>query len=114
MSPELDQKLCEKYPLIMAERKLGAMETAMCWGFECGDGWYNIIETLCALLTSEYRQAKDSYDYAKQMFEENGGKTHWGKPITAEDLEEKRLKMEEAEKRIPVASQVKEKFGGLS
>jgi hypothetical protein len=20
----------------------------MCWGFECGDGWYNIINQLCA------------------------------------------------------------------
>ena len=22
-------------------------ETAMCWGFECGDGWFNIINQLC-------------------------------------------------------------------
>jgi hypothetical protein len=23
-------------------------ETAMCWGFECGDGWFNIINQLCS------------------------------------------------------------------
>ena len=23
-------------------------ETAMCWGFDCGDGWFNIINQLCA------------------------------------------------------------------
>jgi hypothetical protein len=23
-------------------------ETTMCWGFECGDGWFNIINQLCA------------------------------------------------------------------
>ena len=22
--------------------------TAMCWGFDCGDGWYNILDALCA------------------------------------------------------------------
>jgi hypothetical protein len=23
------------------------METLMCWGFECGDGWFNILNQLC-------------------------------------------------------------------
>jgi hypothetical protein len=23
-------------------------DTAMCWGFACGDGWFNIIDMLCA------------------------------------------------------------------
>jgi hypothetical protein len=23
-------------------------ETLMCWGFECGDGWYQILDSLCA------------------------------------------------------------------
>ena len=48
MSPELDAKLCQKYPLIFSQRYLSMKETAMCWGFECGDGWYNIIDALCA------------------------------------------------------------------
>lgn len=47
MSPELDNKLCEKYPLIFAERHMSMMQTCMCWGFDCGDGWYNIIDVLC-------------------------------------------------------------------
>lgn len=25
-------------------------ETAMCWGFECGDGWYSIIDKLCRMI----------------------------------------------------------------
>jgi hypothetical protein len=47
MREELDQRLCEKYPEIFEDRHANMTETAMCWGFSCGDGWYNIIDTLC-------------------------------------------------------------------
>ena len=48
MKDELDQQLCEKYPKIFANRFGDMRTTAMCWGFEHGDGWYNIIDRLCA------------------------------------------------------------------
>ncbi len=47
MKEELDQQLCKKYPLIFADRNKSMMETCMCWGFEHGDGWYPIIDSLC-------------------------------------------------------------------
>ena len=46
MSPELDAKLCENYPKLMANRFKPMTETAMCWGFDCGNGWYNILNQL--------------------------------------------------------------------
>ena len=46
MTPELDQLLCERYPKMMVNRNKSMMETTMCWGFECGDGWFNIIDQL--------------------------------------------------------------------
>lgn len=52
MRDELDKKLCEKYPKIFADRYKPMTETAMCWGIECGDGWYNIIDQLCANIQS--------------------------------------------------------------
>lgn len=114
MREELDLKLVEKYPLIFKDRHKPMTETAMCWGFSHGDGWYNILDTLCGLLYSDYRQAKDRYESIKEYYE-NGGRWPWvgGKEITAEEVEERRLAMVEAEKTVPVASQVKEKFGGL-
>lgn len=112
MREELDAKLCEKYPLLFKDRNAPMTHTAMCWGFCCGDGWYNIIDTLCGLLCSDYNQAKDRYESAKEFFEKDG-KYPWGKPITAEEVEEKRLAMEEEALKVPVVSQVKEKFGGL-
>jgi hypothetical protein len=48
MSPELDKQLCEKYPKIFVDRFGDMQETAMCWGFECGDGWYQLIDKLCS------------------------------------------------------------------
>jgi len=52
MSPELDVKLVEKYPLIFKDRHASMQTTAMCWGFECSDGWYNIINALCFQIQS--------------------------------------------------------------
>jgi hypothetical protein len=46
MKQELDRLLCEKYPKMMVNRNLPMTETCMCWGFDCGDGWYNILNQL--------------------------------------------------------------------
>ena len=114
MREELDKKLVEKYPLIFKDRNKPMNQTAMCWGFSHGDGWYNIIDTLCFLLYSNYRQAEERYENLVKWKAE-GGNYPWsgGKPITDEEIAEAKAKMEEEEKKVPVASQVKEKFGGL-
>jgi len=46
MNQELDALLCKKYPKMMINRLKPMQETCMCWGFECGDGWYNILDEL--------------------------------------------------------------------
>ena len=46
MRQELDSLLCEKYPKMMVNRNKPMQETCMCWGFECGDGWFNILDQL--------------------------------------------------------------------
>lgn len=48
MRQELDNLLCEKYPKMMVNRHKSMQETCMCWGFECGDGWFNILNSLMA------------------------------------------------------------------
>ena len=48
MKRELDQLLCERYPRMMVNRNKSMIETCMCWGFECGDGWFNILDQLMA------------------------------------------------------------------
>ena len=48
MQENLDAQLCNAYPKMFVNRHASEMETCMCWGFACGDGWYNIINTLCS------------------------------------------------------------------
>ena len=111
MRKELDEALCAKYPLIFKDRNENMQHTAMCWGFECGDGWYNIIDTLCSLLTSDYRQAKYRYEHLAEV---GVGNVLYGtKTVTQEAVDEAKAKLDEETLKVPVAVQVKEKFGGL-
>lgn len=112
MRRELDEQLCAKYPLIFKDRHENMQHTAMCWGLECGDGWYNIINTLCRYLTNDYNQAKNYYEDIKDKVGQ--GRNEWSKKIiTQEEIDAAKIKLEEETLKVPVAVQVKEKFGGL-
>lgn len=50
MQRKLDEKLVAKYPNLYQQRGMSMQETAMCWGFSCGNGWYKIIDELSAVL----------------------------------------------------------------
>lgn len=52
MSPELEKKLYAKYPSLFRQKDLPMSQTLMCFGFEVGDGWYDIINNLCKTLTN--------------------------------------------------------------
>ena len=112
MRKELDETLCAKYPLIFKDRHENMQHTAMCWGLECGDGWYNIIDVLCGLLTSDYRQAQSRYESIKDKLD----KPRWEGSkniVTQTEIDEAKAKLDEETLKVPVATQVKEKFGGL-
>ena len=48
MNEQLEKYLIEQYPLIFRDHDGDPKKTAMCWGIECGDGWFWIIDALCA------------------------------------------------------------------
>lgn len=48
MKQEYDTYLCTTFPKMFVNRYKPMTETTMCWGFECGDGWYKIIRGLCS------------------------------------------------------------------
>lgn len=111
MRQELDDELCTKYPLIFKDRHHNPKETLMCFGFECSDGWYNIIDVLCGLLYSTYNMRKERYE---RLLELGVGNVLFGdKILTQEELDKAHQEMIDEEAKIPVAVQVKEKFGGL-
>ena len=47
MKKELEELLYQRYPELFSERTLSPEETAMCRGIACGDGWFDLIDTLC-------------------------------------------------------------------
>lgn len=77
MNKELDEKLVNKYSKIFKNRHESMVNTCMCWGFECDDGWYWLIDNLCENI---------------QLYIDNN----------------EHLNIDQV-----VATQVKEKFGGL-
>jgi hypothetical protein len=112
MREELDKKLCEKYPLIFAQRNGNMRETCMCWGFCCGDGWYNILDAMCANIQGHINNRLDSIKWAEK----------WNAELAeaeANDFEDWPDWKSREPRKIPepiaqvVATQVKEKFGGL-
>ena len=75
MKQELDEKLCAKYPMVFRDRNAPMTQTAMCWGFSHGDGWYNIIFTLCSLIQIHQKSQKSDYTpvVVQQVKEKFGG-----------------------------------------
>jgi len=117
MNRHYDMYLVKKYAPMFRDRYGDMRTTAMCWGFDVGSGWFNIINTLCGLMCSEWLFAKEQYDHlkdrvGKQKYDFGLDKTY-NTVVTEEDVAKaKRLMDEEAEK-VPVVTQVKEKYGGL-
>ena len=65
MKQELDELLCKKYPKMLVNRDKPVQETAMCWGFDCGDGWFNILDQLMGNIQHHIdwkQQQKEKYN----------------------------------------------------
>lgn len=45
MSPELEQKFFDRFSFFHPEKS--PQETLMCFGFECSDGWFELLWSLC-------------------------------------------------------------------
>lgn len=131
MSPEKDAELCNKYPKIFKDRFADMQTTAMCWGFECSEGWYNILDKLCANIQGHIdwkrKQRTSDLKFNRALKAALAGdnsklvKYHsYRKEVTAytlkrveEDIIEAKFRTVTPKVMQVVASQVKEKFGGL-
>jgi hypothetical protein len=129
MKRELDEYLCKVYPKMMVNRNKGMMETCMCWGFECGDGWYNILNQLMGNIQHHIdwneKQRKWAIDYNEMAAQAKAGNfdlfEEANKSLTDEEYKNKKLAeivagdFREVPKSIPQVTldQVKEKFGTL-
>jgi hypothetical protein len=50
MNDELQNKLYEKYPQLFVNKDKTPMQSPMCFGIETGEGWYEILSSLCWMI----------------------------------------------------------------
>lgn len=80
MTKELDERLCQKYPEIFRDRHAPMSQTAMCWGFACGDGWFALIDTLCSELMRH--STPEQIPVAQQVKEKYAGLRFYARTYT--------------------------------
>lgn len=126
MREELDKLLCERYPKLFVNRHASEQETCMCWGFACGDGWFNILNALCSNIQHhiDWSVKNNQWDLNyNQMIEEHNagdstkldkycGTSAWGIDRKEEVLKKGLITVRPIIEQV-VVEQVKEKFGTL-
>jgi hypothetical protein len=135
MKQELDKLLCEKYPKMMVNRNKPMQETCMCWGFDCGDGWFNILDQLMGNIQHHIDWKEKQHNWAVKynemaqagksgnadLFADLVAKEYADKPtISAEYIRERcedmiKNPLRNVPELVPQVTldQVKEKFGTL-
>jgi len=71
MRVDLDRRLVEAFPNLYADRHKSMLETCMCWGFDCQDGWFDIVWRLSQKLEAlgaRADQVKEKYGTLRVYF----------------------------------------------
>ena len=93
MKDELDKKLVEKCPVLYGNRYGDMTETAMCWGFECDDGWFDIIDKLSEKIENVNNLNLGFIIVADQVKEKFGTlRFYYHTEATGDDLTEEQLR----------------------
>ena len=72
MSPEIEIELLTKYPKVLGYiNEEGTYKTRLWGGFQCGDGWHQLIDTLCASIQAR-AEATGLQVHATQIKEKFG------------------------------------------
>jgi len=92
MDDELQDKLYQKHPDLFSNRTKSPMESCMCWGCEVGNGWYELLSSVCWSISQHEKNIRDRIRILADQPEK-----------IKKDLEYFPVKFD----------QVKEKYGGL-
>jgi len=69
MNEQLEQKLIQKYPKLLRQTEESEMVSPMYWGIACGDGWYNILNTMMnGIQRYVDRKQKENPDFPQVEF----------------------------------------------
>lgn len=82
MSPEKEKRLFERFNFFKPDKS--PQETLMCFGFECDDGWFDVIWELCEDVERLLENVESSSEYesfeiiqVKEKFAELRVYTNW-------------------------------------
>lgn len=93
MDEELQNKLYQKYPRLFANKDKSIQESCMAWGIECGNGWYDLLSSVCWRISQHEKNIEDRIRIRNEA----------GKDNDETDLKYSPVKFD----------QIKEKFGGI-
>lgn len=93
MDQELQNKLFEKYPKLFENRTKSARESCLHFGIETGNGWYELLSSLCHRITNHEENIASRLKYHEKNNTNPPAQDACYMPVTFD--------------------QVKEKFGGL-
>ena len=66
MKDELQTTLYDKYKSLFCNVGKSPTESCMAFGVECGDGWYEILSSLCFLINQHERNIDGQTDYKRK------------------------------------------------
>ena len=65
MDIALEKKLYTTYPELFKQRSLPMTQTCMCWGIECGSGWFKSLNDLCIKLHGLSKKYKCEIEFSQ-------------------------------------------------
>jgi len=89
-----DKYMCETYPFIFQDRNKSMSETAMCWGFSIGKGWYKILDDVCKKISLIHKLV-GIYTIMGQVKEKFGSARFYHSPTC-----DKKCKLNDEEKKL--------------
>ena len=106
-----------KYEPLYQGRRQPIIRNLMSFGFECGDGWFRILNNLSYLLCSDWIKSSQKLKLIEgrvgQLIYPDWKESQYNKIITSEMIDDAIKKVESSKLGVPEAVQVKEKFGSL-
>jgi len=74
MNAKNAKKLFDKFDYMFLDRTLDPSKTSMCWGFQCGDGWFGLLFDLCLKIDTYLNK----HSKIKERFKVNQVKEKFG------------------------------------
>lgn len=90
MKPELEEKLFNDFPLLF-NPKADIRDSLMAFGFECGDGWYQLIRELSEKLyplIQKYTVSEDDFHPTVLQVKEKYGTLRFYLSFGTQEMEE--------------------------